>query len=350
MDRSWQTLWKYALPKERNVLARVPVFWRDQILGVFTYDRKNFIESAVIALSRDDGRELWRQNIAHVATEPVIDANGTIFVASFAGAIHAYAPDGQALWTSAFGNNNVTPPILSDGRLFLAETGGRASKTWCLDASDGQVIWSAENGGHSYRLCAAGDRIFHATVVSGQQFGQSTIHLHCLDQQTGETAWSVEVDQYHFNVMMAGDLLLWGARNALNAYDPATGALVTRLAIPDGTAISSGPVLANGTIIAADDSGIIRAIALEQKGLLFKKPALRDCWFRSLPDSFAGHPLVMGDYVYLLTEQGEVHCYDLTGKAIGPSLTIEGGKGGGLAAAGDTIAISQGRVLELYRR
>ena len=331
-------------------MARVPVFGHDQIVGVFTYDRKNFIESAVMALSTDDGRELWRQNIAHVATEPVIDANGTIFVASFAGAIHTYSPDGNALWTSTFGNNNVTPPVLSNGRLFLAETGGRGSKTWCLDASDGQVIWSVENGGHSYRLHAVDDRIFHATVVAGKQFGQSSILLHCLHQQTGETVWSVEVDRHHFNVVMSGSLLLWGARNALNAYDPATGALVAHLAIPDGTAISSGPLLANDTIVAADDSGIIRAIALEQKGLLFKKPALRELWFRSLPSSFAGQPLVMGDHVYLLTEQGQVHCYDLTGKATGPILNIQGGKGGGLAAAGGAIAISQGRVLELYRR
>ncbi|WP_035097760.1 PQQ-binding-like beta-propeller repeat protein, partial [Devosia sp. LC5] len=180
--------------------------------------------------------------------------------------------------------------------------------------------------------------------------GQSSIHLHCLHCQTGEKIWSVEVDQYHFNVIMAGNLLLWGARNALNAYDPATGALVTRLAIPEGTAITSGPALADDTIIAADDSGIIRAIALEQKGLLFKKPVLRELWFNSLPGSFAGQPLVAGGHVHVLTEQGQVHCYNLAGNAIGPILNIEGGKGGGLAAAGDAIAISQGRVLALYRR
>lgn len=342
-------LWQYGLPKERNISARTPAYWRDRIVGVFTYDRKSFFESAVIALSADAGHEIWRQTIAHVATEPVIDADGTIFVGSFAGAIHAYAPDGSALWSSAFGNSNVTPPILNNGRLFIAETGGSASKTWCLDTS-GQVIWCAETGGHSYRLCAAGDRIFHATVVAGRQFGQSSIHLHCLHDQTGETVWSVEVDQYHFNVIVAGGLLLWGARNALNAYHPATGALVAQLPIPDGTAITSGPALLRDTIIAADDSGIIRAIALEQKGLLFKKPALRQLWFSSLPSSFVGQPLIVGDHCYLLTDQGQVHCYDPKGKPIGPILNIDTGKGGGLAAAGDMIAISQGRVLELYRR
>lgn len=331
-------------------MARTPVFWRDQIVGVFTYDRKNFFESAVVALSSEDGSELWRQTIDHVATEPVIDANGTIYVASFAGTIHAYSPDGNAVWVSAFGKSNITPPVLSNGCLFIAETGGSGRKTWCLDAASGEVIWSAENGGHSYRLHVAGNRVFHATVVAGRQFGQSTIHLHCLHHQTGEKVWSVEVDQYHFNVIMAGNLLLWGARNALNAYDPATGALVAHLAIQDGAAISCGPVLADGTIIAADDSGVIRAIALEQKGLLFRKPALRELWFNSLPSSFAGQPLIVGDHVYLLTEQGQVHCYNLAGNAIGPILNVEGGKGGGLAAAGDTIAISQGRVLELYRR
>ncbi|WP_035102450.1 PQQ-binding-like beta-propeller repeat protein, partial [Devosia sp. LC5] len=205
-------LWQYALPKERNVSARTPGFWRDQIVGVFTYDRKSFFESAVIALSNDDGRELWRQTIAHVATEPVIDANGTIFVASFAGAVHAYSPDGNALWDSPFSKSNLTPPVLSNGRLFIAETGGSGSKTWCLDARNGEAIWSAENGGHSYRPHVAGDRVFHATVVAGRQFGQSSIHLHCLHCQTGEKIWSVEVDQYHFNVIMAGNLLLWGAR------------------------------------------------------------------------------------------------------------------------------------------
>lgn len=351
MESSWTMLWEYALPKERNVSGRTPAFWRDRIVTVFTYDRKGFFESVVIALSVADGRELWRQVIDHVASEPLISEDGTVYVASFAGAIHAYTPDGTPLWTSAFGTSNVNAPVLSDGRLFVAEIGGGGSKTWCLDASNGKVLWSYENGGHSYRLLAHDGRLFQATALSGKEFGQSIIHLNCLSQQSGEKLWSVVADQYHFEAIVAGGLLLWGARNALNAYDPASGVLKASLPIPDGTAITAGPIHAGNQIIAADDSGIIRAIALEKKGLLFKKPSLRELWFTSLPGKFVGRPLVLAGRIYLLCEKGEVHRFAMDGKPVAPILNASKGSGraGGLMAVADTIAVAHGRTIGLYR-
>lgn len=349
MGSGWQMIWKFAFAKERNVSARTPAIWRDQIIGVFGYDRKAFFESTIIALSMDDGRELWRRTIDHVANEPVIDTDGTIYVASFGGAIHAYAPDGSPMWTSAFGKSNINVPVLSGDRLFVAEIGGSGSKTWCLNKSNGDVVWSYENGGHSYRLLAHDDKLLHATAGSGTRFGESTIHLHCLRQGSGEKVWSIEVNQYHFRAIVAGGLLLWGARGALNAYDPTNGELKAHLPISDGTAITSGPVVAGDKIIIADDSGIIRAAALERKGLLFKKPILRERWSSSLPDAFVGEPVIVGDHVYVLGEKGKVHRFGMDGRAVGPILSVEGGKRGGLTSADGKIAVSSGRTIGVYR-
>lgn len=352
MNTDWTMIWNYALPKERNVSARVPVIGRDQIVGVFHYDKKSFFESSVIAFAKADGRELWRHMIDHVATDPLLDPEtGHIYVASFAGAIHAYAPDGTTVWTSAFGNRNVTPPVLSGNRLFIAETGGGGKTTWCLDKTTGKVLWSYENGGHSYRLLSHSGKLFQAVVVAGPKFGDSTVHLLCLDQASGKVLWSVTVEEYHFNAAIVGDLLIWGARNALNAYDPASGALKASLRLPDQVAINTGPVLAGRHIIGCDDTNTIRAIALEQKGLLFKKPSLREVWNTPLGGAISGSPLVYGEHIYLLGEKGEVYCMGMDGRSSPSALGLADGKGkaGGLATDNMVIALATGRTLALYR-
>lgn len=351
MTSSFNLLWEYALPKERNVGSRATAVWRDRVFCVFHYDKKSFFESAVIALSLEDGRELWRQTIDHVANEPLVGDDGNVYVASFGGVIHAYSPDGEALWQSILGKANLNAPVRQGNLLFVAEIGGSGSRTWCLDTADGKIVWSYENGGHSYRLLAEGGRLYHATVISGPAFGQSSVHLTCLDQQTGGKLWSIIAEQYHFNALVSGGLLLWGARNGLNAYDPETGVLKAGLTIPQDTAITVGPINTGGLIVSADDSGIIRATRLERKGLLFKKAVLREVWSTPQPASFIGQPVIFGEYIHLLTDEGQLYRFDMEGQQIDPILNANkgNGKGGGLTVAGDSLVITHGRTLGLYR-
>lgn len=353
MATDWKMIWSFALAKERNVSARPPVISDEQITCVFHYDKKSFFESSVIGFAKSDGRELWRHSIDHVATDPLIDPHtGAIYVASFAGAIHAYALDGSVLWTSAFGNRNVTPPVLAGDRLFIAETGGGGKTTWCLDKSTGNVLWSYENGGHSYRLLCHDGKLFQAVVISGPKFGDSTIHLICLDQQTGKLLWSSKVDEYHFNAVVVDGLLVWGARNALNAYDPANGTLKASLPLPERAAITSGPVMAGNQMICCDDNNVLRAVVIQQKGLLFKKPDLQEIWSHPLDSAIVGSPHVFDGQIYLLGEQGQVYALAFDSTPVSSSLGLTDGKGkaGGMASDGSSLALSTGRSLMFYQR
>jgi len=351
MNTGWTMIWNYALPKERNVSARTPVIGKDQVVGVFHYDKKSFFESSVIALSKTDGREVWRHTIDHVATEPLIDNHGNIYVASFAGAVHAYAPDGSTLWTSAFGTRNVNVPVLSGDRIFIAETGGGSQKTWCLDKATGDVLWSHDTGGHAYRFLAHDGKIFHTAIVSGAKFGESTVHLLCIDQQSGNRLWSTTADQYHFNAAIVDGLLVWGARNAIHLYDPTNGALKASLAIPEGTAITSGPLVVGNRIIAGDDNSTIRVASLEKKGLLFKKPQLEAVWSQPLQGEIVGQPLYHQGQIFVLDDKGQIVGLDIDGTITMPTFGVGDGKckGGGLAGENNLLAVATGRTVELYQ-
>lgn len=44
------------------------------------------------------GVEHWRVTLDHVANEPIVAPDGTVYISSFSGCIHAYGVNGRELW------------------------------------------------------------------------------------------------------------------------------------------------------------------------------------------------------------------------------------------------------------
>ena len=78
-------------------------------------------------------RIIWKRSLsAATRSSPVIDEEGSVYIGSESGKVHAFLQDGQTKWVFDTGAPVVaTPslgnPVLSDATLFVTNFGGRLS-------------------------------------------------------------------------------------------------------------------------------------------------------------------------------------------------------------------------------
>lgn len=340
--------WVLALKDARRVGARTPAIANGTIYQVFHYDKGSGFESALLAVDIRSGAERWRSLIGHVANEPVVGSDGTIYVSSFEGSVYAFAPDGAVLWRAPAAERNMGAACLAGpDRILVAETGGGSRKTWCLDARSGDVLWSFENGGHSYPISATADIAVHATAVSTENFGETAIRLFALSVKDGHVLWSVAHDQYLFGSAMVGEHIVIGARGGVRVYALRDGRLEAELAIPDETAAQTVRSESAGLLVV-DDTRRLRVLALGQKRGLFRSSVeLTERWVTELPAEPAGKPIELEKGIAILTADGVVHVIDkASGGAISSMPMMSGIEGvGGLARVEDLLIVSSGRTL-----
>lgn len=263
---SLTAVWSVRLANERNVKSRGPVLADGVVYQLFHYDKRDFFESRLMALALATGEELWHATVDHVANRPAIGADGTVFLSSFDGAVAAYDPNGDQIWRCDAIDSNIGPPTLAGSdHLVLAEIHGRARRTWCLNARTGAVLWTFDNGGHSYTLAATQDVVVHATVVSGANFGESTVRLFALSARDGSVRWSASHTEYMFVPAIIDDTVIVGARGAVLAYDLASGKERARLALPEGTAAMHLLALPENSMAVAGDATTLRHLELRRQ-------------------------------------------------------------------------------------
>lgn len=345
-------LWTFRLGNERNVRARPPVFGDGVVYQVFYYDKKGFYESLLLALDAETGAELWCATVDHLFNEPVAAQNGNVYVSSFSGSVLAYDREGRELWKAPVADRNLGKPcLIGSSRLAVAEVHGRGRRTWCLDAARGEVIWTFENGGHSYPLAATSDVLVHATAVSGATFGESTIHLFALSARDGSRLWSVRYPQYLFMPVIADDIVVIGARGALLAYALADGRREASLDGPAGVAINVVAPFADGFVLA-DDAQTVRRVKLSRKRSLFRSSvSFAELWPASMPGEVVGRPVDLDTAIGVLLDGGVLQILAAADGKLIASHDLKGDErgSGGIALSGPVLAVAHGRMLGLYQ-
>ena len=233
---------------------------------VFTMDS----ESLISAFDAASGARLW-------TADPVPDeddegsfggglavAGERLFAATGLGHVVALeAASGALQWRQAIGVPVRAPPVVSGGRLFAVSHDNRL---WALDAGTGTVQWShagiAESAG---LLGSASPAVGGGTVIAPFSSGELT----ALRVENGRTVWA--------------DLLaVQGAR---------VGAIATF------NDIDGSPVIDRGLVLAIGHGGRLVAIDLRSG---------RRIWERDIAG--LDTPWVAGDFVFVITADGELLC------------------------------------------
>jgi outer membrane protein assembly factor BamB len=137
--------WRFAIPGLEGFSgldAATPVVSRDR---VFLQD----LNSNVYALSRSDGRLLWKHRYAWPVGGPngLALSGGRVYGSTINGAFALDARTGRELWRvrlTGLRNPVSIAPLVDDGLVFTSTTGtapGGRGKLYALDASNGRIRW-----------------------------------------------------------------------------------------------------------------------------------------------------------------------------------------------------------------
>ena len=221
--------------------------------------RTSFVDRIRDPLSFTDGSGRDKESVGGGVTF----ADGKIFVASGLGVMVALdAQSGAEIWRKDTRTPLHSAPVAADGRVFSVSDD---NEMFAFNANTGEVIWTYQGIIESARMLtvpspAIVDDVVLAPFSSGE--------LVALRVQNGGVLWQ--------------DALSSSAR-------------LTPLASLND--IASGPVVADGYVIATAQSGVMTAFDLRTGQRIWSQPA-----------GALGFPLVAGDFVYTVTTDGKVAC------------------------------------------
>jgi PQQ-like domain/Beta-galactosidase len=115
------------------------------------------------AYATDDGRKLWGAPLGGIPGAPVLGGDGTIYIGSADGALHALAPDGTPRWRYPSEGFVQAAPAISGNTIYGATDRG---VVFALDTS-GKQRWRVELGAPAAGLAAGPGGILYATTADG---------------------------------------------------------------------------------------------------------------------------------------------------------------------------------------
>ena len=287
LDKAWTKDFGKGSSNKGRILAP-PVIQGDRL---FVMDANNTVQ----ALSANGGKRIWqhklkinetgktrrgRKSLFERVKDPLsfgdsggLDKHGvggglsvvgdTVYVTSGLGIVEALnATTGESLWRREIRVPLHSAPIVQGGRLFAITDD---NELFAMNAATGDTQWTYQGIVESARMLtlpapAVVDEVVIAPFSSGE--------LVALRVQNGSVLWQ--------------DSLSGGGR-------------LTPLASLND--IASGPVIADGFVIASAQSGVINAFDLRTGQRIWSQPA-----------GTLSFPWVAGDFVYAATTNGEIIC------------------------------------------
>jgi outer membrane protein assembly factor BamB len=232
------------------------------------------IDSKLVALSKDDGHQLWSYQATQTETtllgSPAPAFDQGIVVAGFAsGELAAVRADsGNVIWTDGLGLAEGEPgivdfmairgePVISNNQIFATGLGG---VTIAADILTGRRVWERRVASEN-TPCVAGDWMF--LISTDQEIGAINI-------ADARISWAATLPRWEnpdkkkdpitwFGPVLAGArLIVVGTNKQALAIDPATGATVTIYELSD-VAAPITPVVVDGTMLTVTNDARLTA-------------------------------------------------------------------------------------------
>jgi outer membrane protein assembly factor BamB len=210
---------------------------------------------AIHALRASDGTTLWRAPSGTVTVRPVA-REGWVVVSSGDSLRALRATDGSAVWTRDVKYVEQPPAILGNSLIVGTADGFIGSR----DLRTGEEGWRRQIGGSPAEPIVFGDRIY---------VGASDKRFYCLDALDGEFLWSpirVGASMPMRAVADTERVYVVALDNLVRAYDLRNGALKWQKGVPFRP--FEGPVLAADSLVIAGPVPAVRRMRPADGGAL----------------------------------------------------------------------------------
>lgn len=230
--------------------------WRiadQEVTGVLPYGDGLLVSSRAGELRSwsEDGEVAWRYRTESAVVTPPTLHNGTAFVATQQGWVHAVrALDGGAEFKIEVGPINA---MLSAGRgtLLIPE---RSGALHAFDIAKHEVMWTYDLEGEMWAAPVLWDQ-----VVLAVSWGQV---VHCMSLRTGDDVWSREVSAQvtAAPILVTGALYLGTESGDLIALDARSGQVLAQERVSN-SAIQASPLPIADMVVVASLDGTVAAYA-----------------------------------------------------------------------------------------
>ncbi|MGD9723942.1 MAG: PQQ-binding-like beta-propeller repeat protein [Pirellulales bacterium] len=226
----------------------------------------------------------------------------------------------------AFNSYASCTPVIEEGRVYVHF--GSAG-TACLDTASGKILWSREDLECDHFRGPASSPILFGNLLVVALDGYDLQYVVALDKQTGRTVWRKDrnIDYGSDN----GDIkkaygtatvievngqtqLVYPSAGDTVAYNPNTGAELWRVH-HGGMNAAARPLFGHGRLYINTAAGGLKFFALRVGG---SGDVTKDIdWKCSQGTSTRSSQLLLGDWIFMVSDQGIATCLDAhTGKAI----------------------------------
>ena len=254
-----------------------------------------------LCLNRDTGKILWEQT-------------------SYSGTVYDYRHKR---------GNYAAPTAVTDGKYVIAYFGSEG--VYCYDFN-GKLIWKKNIGNiDTFGMGVGASPVLYENLVifvCDQSLAvPKDSFMIALDKKTGNQVWRVDrpIQGSWFTPVItktAGRTeMITSGNEFLISYDPATGKELWRTSGLKSHAIAT-PVIGHGLAVLSSGypSKVVTAVRMGGSGNLDGTDSI--VWKYNKGTAYVPSPILYGDYVYLMNDQGALTCLDAkTGKVI-----YEGGR------------------------
>ena len=204
---------------------------------------------------------------------------------------------GEKLWDVNLPGGGLSTPAVDNGLVFVGCDSIMSATLFAFNENTGEKIWSANVGtiGRASPVVTDGDQGKILIALSREQSLFSlngTDKIIALNAETGQILWNKTIGNESI-IKRAAKLKIFGFENLIATTQPASTP-----AAYQGTVYV---MVLNGTLYALDiDTGEEKWISNEFSGS------------NGILSYFSSSPVVVGNYVYVATQQGKVYALDTT--------------------------------------
>jgi outer membrane protein assembly factor BamB len=304
--------WKTELP---GLGHSSPIAWGDRIYVTTAVSASAGPELDVrhggIGMARDDERQVWKLLAVDRATGRVV--------------WERTASDGAPRVRRHLKASHASATPVTNGKVVVALFGSEG--LYCYGV-DGTLLWKQDLGVMNTGLVGdegvqwgpASSPIIHGTVVIVQNDRQRESFLAAYELADGEQVWKVERDEFPSwatpLVVTAGGKseLVVNASKFIRGYDPLTGRELWRMADSETQVKVPSPVAGPGGVLVTGGyprgSRPLYVVKPGQVGSLDPGMAGAFGWRTERGSPYVPTPLVYGDEVYVLADNGVLTVYD----------------------------------------